>query len=82
MAGLIALEGDVGDEGQKETRKSNSANFAAHRINFYSWNGRAAPQVAFCQGEIPLANLVFESGINLGCVPLLVLLFLYCRGNK
>lgn len=60
-------------------RKSSSANFAAHGINFYYWNGRAAPQVTFCQGEIPLTNLLFKLGISLACAPFLVLFFLYCR---
>ena len=58
----------------KIDRKSSSANFAVHGINFY-WNGRAAPQVPFCQGEIPLTNLVFKLGISLACALFLVLFF-------
>lgn len=59
----------------KPNRKSSAANFAAYGINFYCWNGRAAPQVTFCQGEIPLTNLVFKLGVSLACVPFLVLFF-------
>lgn len=57
-------------------RKSSSANVAARGINLYCWNGIAAPQVAFCRGEIPLASLVFKLGIfgMCGCF-----FFLYCR---
>lgn len=51
----------------KVGRKSKSAYFAAHGINFYCWNDRAAPQVTLCEGQISLTNPGFRLGISLAC---------------